>query len=340
MKVVDNMDSSDHQMDCDSPPPSGHQPAQRYSLRVPSPPRIIVPPPTLNPNGLPDLNIPQKGVHDFEASGFGNVDFLSKVTYGNFITQNNMLEWKYEQRRTAQRILPFLYLGPMSAAKDKDFLQRENITMVLAVKNTLSAQAKLLGSRAAEELGLEVRSIDVAGNQELIAAYPEGIEMINAHLSSVFETSEANHHASDLTNNDHGSSAPGKVLVYCESGNERSATLVTAYIMAMYSVDLLKSIQIVQAQRFAVAFDDSLRNLLATYETILVAKRDVLRDQQHSDGQLNEDGLGSDIGKETRKRGLEDVHDTEMSIDSGGDNDGQDFRKRDGRAPFQDVNGV
>ena len=337
-----------------------HIPAQGWSFRVPSPPRIIVPPPVLNSYGLPDLHVVQDASYDFESSGFKNAEFLQTVTYGNFMTNNcesfipvlpdlelkwitDMLEWRYEQRRMAQQILPFLYLGPMSAAKDRNFLQSEGITMVMAVRNTMSAQARLLGSKAAQELGLDMKMVDVAGNQELIAAFPKAIEGINSHLSAMYRQDQFRRTQARAPGQAEVQSMPGKVLVFCESGNERSATLVAAYIMAMYSTDLVKAIQIVQAQRFAVAFDDSLRNLLLTYEMILKAKRDVV---QADNRLLDVSGgirspsarVGGDSEASRRsKRTFDEIYDDGMETD-GGDahQDHGRFEMRDGSAPFQD----
>lgn len=320
-----------------------HTPAQTWSYRVPSPPRIIIPPPVLNAQGVPDLHVVQDGSYDFESSGFKNAEFLQTVTYGNFMTSNNQLEWKYEQRRMAQQILPFLYLGPMSAAKDQNYLQREGITMVIAVRNTMSAQAKLLGSKAAQDLGIDTRTIDVAGNQELIAAFPVAIEAINSHLSAMYQQDQSRLTQAATVGQAPLQSTPGKVLVFCESGNERSATLVTAYIMAMYSTDLIKTIQIVQAQRFAVAFDDSLRNLLLTYEMMLKAKRDVVQAHSRSSdapGGLSDSGASmesDDRSPKTSKRRFEATYNDEMEVD--GENvhlDNGRFEVRDGSAPFQD----
>ena len=280
--------------------------------------------------------------YDFESSGFANAAFLKTVTYGNLICSNNMLEWRFEQRRTAQQILPFLYLGPSAAARDKDFLQREGITMVLAVRNTMSAHAKLLGIKTAQELGVEGNTVDVAGNQELIAAFPRAIEAINMHLSTMYQRAQMGGASSADSTKGQTLSTPGKVLVFCESGNERSATLVTAYIMAMYSTDLVTAIQIVQAQRFAAAFDGSLRNLLSTYETILKAKRDVVQansitvpsgDQAYTG--LTQSSVG-EAGKAS-KRTIDDAYDDD--VDMGGANGFSDtsrFEKREGNAPFQD----
>lgn len=309
---------------------------------MPSPPRIIVPPPALNASGLPDLHVVQDPAFDFESSGFANAEFLKTVTYGNFMTANNMLEWKYEQRRMAQQILPFLYLGPMSAARDKAFLQREGITMVLAVRNTMSAQAKMLQTKAAEELGLDTRMIDVAGNQELIAAFPRAIEAINAHLSTMYQREQARAAQGMAAGQGHRPPTLGKVMIFCETGNERSATLVTAYIMAMYSMDLVKAIQIVQAQRFAVAFDDSLRNLLSTYEMMLQAKRDIV--QANNGSTKNQGGIGNpgssnaveNLYAKPSKRRLEAAYDEDMDMGDEIHLDAGRFEGRAGSAPFQD----
>lgn len=319
-----------------------NSPAQLWSYRVPSPPRVVVPPPQLTSVGLPDLHIDRSSSFDFESSGFANAEFLKTVTYGDFMTVNNMIDWKYEQRRMAQQVLPFLFLGPVSAARDSKFLQDNGITMVLAVRNTMSAQAKLLSSKAAVGLGIQCNFIDVAGNQELIAAFPRAIELINSHLSSMYQLAQSRKH--QASGSEDPPSTPGKVLVFCESGNERSATVVTAYLMAMYSMDLIPSIQIVQAQRFAVAFDESLKTLLQTYHTILQAKRDVVQagNEYLRNGHVAIGGAAESnaqearVGKKSTKRTLDEA-DYEMDTDADeGSGMEERFEKREGHAPFQE----
>ena len=324
-----------------------HSPAQIWSYRVPSPPRVIVPPPTLTPMGLPDLCIDQSSLLNFESSGFANAEFLKTVTYGDFMTVNNMIDWKYEQRRMAQQIVPFLFLGPVSAARDSGFLRDKGITMILAVRNTMSAQAKLLGSKAAAELGIPCSFIDVASNQELIAAFPKAIELVNAHLSSMYQLAQSR--KVQHSESDESPSAPGKVLVFCESGNERSATVVAAYLMAMYSMDHIRALQIVQAQRFAVAFDDSTRNMLQTYDAILRAKRDVQAGNLDSEnrhapnGSLPKNPVSRncnadtvETSKKSSKRTLDEADD-EMDMDADeGFAAAERFVRREGYAPFQD----
>ena len=333
------------QMEPNEDEDTGHVPAQSYSLRVPSPPRIIVRPPNLNANSLPGLQAVQDTAYDFDGSGFANVEFLKTVTFGDFDGRSNMLEWKYEQRRMAQEILPFLYLGPMSSAKDKEFLQRKSITMVLAIRNTLSAQANLLSSRAAQQLGIDTTTIDVAGNQELIAAYPKGIETINAHLSAVYRSRLNQDPSETIADQENSKPAAGRVLVYCESGNERSASLVTAYIMAMFSTNLENATQIVQAQRFAIALDDSLRSLLQTYESILTAKRDVLRacnfanDQRPDNLVFGSVNQNNETNEHSKKRRFDEAQDDDADLIMGGCSEGvgeEGSGKREGRAPFRD----
>lgn len=179
-----------------------------------------------------------------------------------------MLDWKYESRRIPQEILPFLHLGPSSSARDIEALRAEGITMLLVVRNSMMAQI-MSGEKAARQLGIELVTIDVAGHQELIAAFPQAIKVINDHLISSYRR---------LAREDDeqiGRAVWGKILVFCESGNERSAAVVAAYLMNMFALDMSTAIQFVQSRRFCVAYDDGLKNLLQAYGDILCARRAV-----------------------------------------------------------------
>lgn len=246
-------------------------PQQGWSYGVPSPPHIRVPLPTCNKLGIPDLRIDQDP-STFDRTGFGNIEFIKTVRTDNIIRDDNYKDWKYEQRRAAQEVLPFLWLGPVAAARDTNFLQSHQITMVLAMRNIQPGSAIRLMSKAALQLGIDSRAVDVAGNHEVIPALQRGIEIINTHVSELHKKQQAE---TSIPINI-GVSPPGKVLVYCESGNELSAILVAAYLMAIYSVDLIKAIQVIQAQRFCAPFDDASKFLLRTFGDILQAKRDSL----------------------------------------------------------------
>lgn len=68
-----------------------------YAYRVPTPPRIVVPPPALNEDALPDIHL-----------GASSVLPTPGDAYTNLITTNAVFEWTYERRREAQMVLPYL----------------------------------------------------------------------------------------------------------------------------------------------------------------------------------------------------------------------------------------
>ncbi|CAK4033479.1 tyrosine phosphatase 4 [Lecanosticta acicola] len=283
--------------------------ADSYTYRMPTPPRIVVPPPTLNSDAIPEIAI--------SALRDSSHQFLSKVNYSNLISQNAPLEWAYERRREAQAILPFLCLGPMTAAKDKEWLQQQGVTMLLGVRQKHSFQSKLMRLTAAEQLGLEFHTVDLASNQDLISSFRSTTAMINNHLGRVYTAS--------------GGAQLGKVLVFCESGNERSAGVVAAYLMETHEdVDYIKAMQLCQAQRFCVNFDDSMKRLLHSYWDILLARRAVESNPQAAPAS----GVTSAPAK--AKRGLERDHDgDEMDMDGEGEDDVERFGGRT-FAPFID----
>ncbi|KAI9769773.1 MAG: hypothetical protein M1840_003767 [Geoglossum simile] len=327
-----------------SSPEVSHEPTSAYSRSVPAPPRIVVPPPAwaLNP---PNLRNHQRLV----SSEVRNAEFLRRVTSGDFTAPKAPLEWKYEWRRRAQRILPFIYLGPIGATKDRDFLERAGVTLLLAVRNTRSAQAKLLdATKVASDLGITSHAVDVDGSQELIAAFPRTIQLINDHLSHVYaQQLQAFPRGGNGDPTSESSIKTGKVLVFCESGSERSATVVAAYLMAMYGLDLVRAIQTVQSQRFCAVFDEDMKNLLLSYATILDAQRDVARSAGIMEQVMGQEGgkrmgngiaggLGSGVSRAV-KRNVSEAYGTDMGCgDAEGQIDSDRFGGREGYAPFQD----
>ncbi|WPG97907.1 Hypothetical protein R9X50_00069000 [Acrodontium crateriforme] len=233
-----------------------------YTYRVPTPPRIVVPPPALNADAVPQITL----------NALRSANFLNSVNYNNLVTTNALLEWTYERRRDAQMILPYLYLGPMTAAKDEAFLIGEKevpgqispgkFTLVLGIRQKHSFESKLMTGalKKARDLGIDSNTVDVANNQDLIHSFPFTSAMINNHLARVWEET----------------GQLGRVLLFCESGNERSAGVVAAYLMETHvDVDFIKAMQLVQAQRFCVNFDDAMKRLLQGYWDILKARREV-----------------------------------------------------------------
>jgi len=302
-----------------------HIAASEYSYRVPTPPRIIIPPPMLNGRDqFPQFSVGTPGQIDL---GFLDAYDLSR---GSLVKSNVMNEWRYERRRAAQEILPFVWLGPMGAVKDREFLKKEGITMVLAVKHRTGLQSKLMGGavRIAMEEGLEAQALELADNAELIAAFPKSAAIINAHLSKIHRES--------------GAQARGKVLVFCESGNERSAAVVAAYLMEMFKdVDHLTAMSICQSQRFCANFDDPLKHLLLTYWELVQARRDVTIAPPDLSAGFTGQGqtvqAASEIANKSKRR-VSEAYDDEMSTNDAMDLDDEArFNGRRNFTPFQDA---
>ncbi|KAK6585192.1 hypothetical protein PZA11_001919 [Diplocarpon coronariae] len=238
---------------------SGAQPASGYSWRAPSPPHIYVP----QPREADEINVPS-----FQGLGYTSDDhaILTSVTASTPLLIKTQ-EWKYTARRRAQDILTYLQLGPSSALRDLETLKKDGITLLLVIRNTASAAARLLsGDKSAEALGIQSAAVDVGSNSELIAALPRGIRIINDHLLSQYRKYAAV--------NDVAVPQPcGRILVFCETGNERSAAFVTGYMMHVFGMELVPAMQYVQSQRFCVAMDDGLKHMLQSYQDILVAQR-------------------------------------------------------------------
>jgi hypothetical protein len=178
--------------------------------------------------------------------------------------------WVYESRRRAQPVLDYLYLGPASVVKDRAFLLREGITMVLCARDarfaapgtaTAGGGMLVMGvKRAVEGMGVAVEGIDVADGRELVGAFSVAAGRVNAHVLGVERD---------------GTGRRGKVLVVCETGNDRSAAVVAAYLMAVYGLDTVQAVQFMQLKRFCVALGDAFKFQLQTYGDILRARGDV-----------------------------------------------------------------
>ena len=284
------------------------QQTERYTCRVPSPPRILIPPRTSYADSDTHMTL-------LAANDNPQLAFLREV---HIDYRHPTEDWTYERRRQAQSILPFLSLGPMNAARDDAYLCRENITMVLGVRHaTVTTMPTAMPPRTIDlphhpATTVERCALSIASNQDLIHAFPSVTAAINQHLAHM-------HRASD------GARA-GKVLVFCESGNERSAAVAAAYVMEMYAdVDHVRAIQLCQSRRFCVNFDDGLKRLLQSYWDILQAKRAV-------EGAAGMSGGGAGRIKRAREQ---EVDDDWMEIVEG---DSDDPERRGGRqfSPFVD----
>jgi serine/threonine/tyrosine-interacting protein len=316
--------------------PLAYKASQPYIQNRPEAPRYVVPPPNLDyETGKPVLTLTNAAPHIDVSTEFGNPVFLrALVSHGAYHVKHLGLEWKYAQRRAAQKILPFLLLGPGTAAQDANFVRTQGITLLVAVRNASAArlQSKLLDpSKFASSAGLQTLTLDLDSPYDMITKLPPTIKAINDHLeqscNSMLPTSLDN--------------IPAKVLVFCESGNDRSATVVTAYLMVLYGLDAVEAMQLVQSQRFCLAIEDGSKNMLLTFEDILQAKRDVaieheldIRNSYMPTQQANTIGSGS---RKVSKRSYDSANGSDEDMeDRKSDEDEDEMEGRHGQAPFQD----
>jgi serine/threonine/tyrosine-interacting protein len=278
---------------------------QHYSLGVPQPPHVFVPPPILS--STEDATQLASKFQQISPGGvISNSDFLKFVTYDQFQIRDHILDWKYTERQNAQEILPFLFLGPLAAARDRAFLKEKGITLVMGVRDKLSAASPFLNPKAPKDLGIPTTYLDVGSPSELISALPGAVDAINNHLAERYQAVQSKEQQ-----------IPGRVLVFCESGNDRSATVVAAYIMTMYSVGMVDAIQVIQCQRFCVGLDEEYRFLLRSFDDILVARRAV--SQANSGSEVLQ--VGNNTGKlsvaQSKNKGAEDILQIPSKISSG-----------------------
>ena len=301
-----------------------HVRSEEYSYRVPTPPRIVVPPPSINAAVAPrfDLSPPR------------NHPVLGDISYDS-MRASSLLDWNYERRRHAQPILPFIYLGPLNAAKDRSFLRSQGITMMLGVRQKHPFQVRIMDAalRVADELDIRHATIDISADRELVAAFSTATQLINNHMAQ-FATSPAD---KDETTTTKTPKMPkmGRVLVFCESGNERAATVVAAYLMEVHeNVDYIRAMQVCQSQRFCVNFDDTMKRLLQSHWDILTARREVGASSGH--GYTAMPTLVPVRTAEKRSLSRDDDSDDDMDVDQNGG--GDDVKRFGGRtfAPFVD----
>ncbi|KGO75221.1 Dual specificity phosphatase [Penicillium italicum] len=270
--------------------------------------------------------------HDFAEGDFVCPEFFNRVDLGGFTRRFNPSQWNYDMRRQAQPILPFLSLGPSSCLRDVDYIRSQGFTLLLAIRSRHSALARLVsGEKAAAEAGIMADTVDVLDNQELISAFPRAIRRINDHLAGV----DAGPDGMALD----GQQQKRKVLVFCESGNERSASVVIAYIMVMLNVQSVEATHMIQQRRFCVSIEDNMKYILSSFESILSAKRDVERAKRITVRGAASLAPPSPPQMLTKKRSFHDHRNDDLALEEGEmdvDEDEDPYFARKPSAPFQD----
>lgn len=226
--------------------------------------------------------------HNYPPGFLACPGFFESVDPTDFVSAISDEErWEYEMRRTAQMILPFLYIGPSMSLKNHEFLKSKGITLVLAIRERHAPLQKrtVNGDKAAAQLGIFSDYVEVDGDQELISAFPLIIRKINDHMCRCM------FHKKPEPIED----APSRrVLVFCETGNEKAAGVAAAYLMAMVNFDASRAIANIQGRRLCSLFSESMRRTLKSFDDILTANRAVTKSKGKHNG--NENGTGSKRG--------------------------------------------
>ncbi|KAI0841225.1 phosphatases II [Hypoxylon sp. FL0890] len=318
----------------------GTVPAAPYFARPPSPPPIVIPAPNLQSASEHLKVVPTYEKVDPASLSADDLKIITQ-NYKEQLARDSAANWAYESRRVAQPVLDFLYLGPSSVARDRNWLRETGITMLLAARDSKMANIRLMAvDKVAQELGIQAEYVDVSGYNELIRAFPAVVRAINNHMLNVFRGQSISNTNIKVENGKmaipNGSFRRGKVLVFCETGNDRSAGVVVAYLMSVFGLNMIEACQFVHFRRFCVSLNDDLRHVLKSYEDILVAQRTVHRHElNHSSDQ---DGVES-LKPRKSKRGIEDTMDEDKEM-GGTDTttlDEDRFLDRPAFVPFIDI---
>ncbi|KAJ6041794.1 uncharacterized protein N7446_012860 [Penicillium canescens] len=257
-----------------------------------------------------------RSTHEFAEGEFVCTNFFNRVNLGGFTRRFNSSNG-----------------ATKCAGRRSPFCLSYHWVLLRVYGTAITFAARLVsGDKAAAELGIMADTIDVLDNQELISAFPRAIRRINDHLAGT--DTDPNSMASE----DHHKR---KVLVFCESGNERSAGVVIAYIMVMLNVDVVEAIHMIQQRRFCSSIEDPMKRILEAFGSILSAKRDVER-SRHVAAPRGAATLAPPSPPQvlTKKRSFQDHRDDDLALGDGEmDVDGVEdawFSERKPNAPFQD----
>ncbi|RMZ90820.1 hypothetical protein DV736_g1957, partial [Chaetothyriales sp. CBS 134916] len=315
-------------------PTPTYQPTQPYDDKLDLElPRLLVPPPILDyRDGRASFHVDSA---DFEREDCrcGSPDFLRALASTYPLTlEHTISKWNYESRRSVQPVLPFLLIGPSNMARDQSFVESAGITFLLAVRSahTVSKHPRYLDpSRFPSASGLATAIFDLDTPYELITNVRPVVKAINDHLEAsciqALERCPANIRA--------------KVLVFCETGNERSAVVVAAYLMIVYGIKAIHAIQVVQSQRFCINVDDGMKHMLLSLEDIIRAERGVAAshtEQNINMMQLVKSGNVLTTLAKSCKRNLDATYESDDGL-SGSMDEIAKGNQHGGVAPFVDI---
>lgn len=242
---------------------------------------------------------------------YGNPQFLHSMA-SHFLAPAlyaaRKSDWDYNLRHNAQPILPFLFLGPAPVARDATFITSNGITMAIAVRSAQSAAKlpKLLNpSRFPSCADIETATFDVDTPYDVITRIKPIIKAMADHI-------EARNQGQTLSNiND----IQGRILVFCESGNDRSPVLVAGFLMIIYGLPWQQALNFIHAHRFSVCLTTGMNEMLQTLEGMLKAEFDTVPPLVIS----NESGTlqvphAVQVHRRVSKRSIDDAYDSDASM--------------------------
>ncbi|KAM0549773.1 hypothetical protein ACHAPJ_009212 [Fusarium lateritium] len=300
-------------------------PSAPYTRHAPSPPFIPIPSHSLyGPEPVPGMMPSYENVDSSQLTA-RDVEIITQNA--TQIATDRATDWSYEQRRDAQQVLDFLYLGPTSVVRNHEFLQKEGITMIVVAKDARIARKPASVEKAAEALGLDVHYVDIESYDNLISTFPATIRAVNDHLLAIYHSQAQGKNQDGNLVMDPNTFRRGKVLIACETGNDRAANIVAAYIMAVFGKDMVTTVQFISIQRFCCCFDEDAKRKLQSWEDILRA-----RSQVASEAATPQTTMHS-------KRQIDQVMGTDENFDvqDGFRLDQERFEGRDPFVPFVDM---
>lgn len=314
-------------------PPAYSQTFPYSDKRLFAPPRVTIPPPDLDiHDGRLCFHVPFTPFEQI-SNTYGSPGFLNTLTAGHKLEMDHvMASWNYEMRRTAQCILPFLLLGPSSVARDADFVRAKGISLMVSVRRSGAVQSRpkfLDPATFPTSTGLATLKLDFDTLNDFIPNLRAVVRAINDHLEA----------SSSKTPVEEVSDIRARVLIFCESGNDRSPVLAAAYLMAVFGIDAFSAIHIVQSQRYCITISDEMKHMLLDLQQIISAERQVSSSNAAStqtNVQLRRRPSPSALSQQSGKRGIEHLYASDEAM-------GDVLRQRDraeireGIAPFADV---
>lgn len=296
-------------------------PTAPYSLRPPSPPSITIPIVPRHEGGSELYTVTPS------PDNLGAIELTTEeldiVTRGEPQKAVDLAAtWSYEQRREAQSILDYLYVGPTRVVRDQAYLEKNDISMIIVVRDARMGPGGLRSvDQACEASGIEPYYVSLQNLQDFIHRLPDFIRRLNVHMLRLhYERQPA-------------TTVPrrGRILITCDTGNDTSAALAAAYIMAVFGTTMHQAVQFISIQRFCCTFDEETKRMLQAWEDILAAGAAVVAGNRMT---------ASQHSAPKQKRGHDAMMDADPNMPGGGMSDISDMERFSGRAafaPFADV---